>query len=306
MTLPVAPCRARYMGHVPCRVRTAASGPVRDSAPARAAGCAAASAPQPAQRRVQRPVVLGQARHPPGEPLDRRSTVARCRPAAHRLRPARPAAFRSRSDCSDNRCKTVINCRYGSSMWLPYSLDSFTASCPPTVQDGCSSESAGYNRGCIDRAEFGPEAAHVCMSRAIPGRRRAQAGRRTPFRVQSGRGFHWTLPDNRCSGRRRPSGTSSPMLSALPVQRPHGLPGSGVQVESAGRGFPAAHRRRRDLDQIRELGHRTSATLAQVGDHLARRYESCGLDGEVGWRRAPTGVSRGGRSIGERLLDRAG
>jgi len=89
-------------------------------------------------------------------------------------------------------------------------------------------------------------------------------------------------------GRHRPSGTSSLMLWALPVQRPQGLPGSRMQVQSAGRGFPAAHRRWRDLDQLRELGHRTSALLAQVGDHLARGYESGG-GGEIARRGAPAG-----------------
>ena len=103
-----------------------------------------------------------------------------------------------------------------------------------------------------------------------------------------------------------PSETSSLMLSALSVQRPQGFPGSGMQVQSAVGGFPAAHRRRRDLDQRPELGHRTSALLAQVGDHLARGYESGGLAGEVAPRPAPAGVGRAGRSIRERLLDLTG
>ena len=105
-------------------------------------------------------------------------------------------------------------------------------------------------------------------------------------------------------GRHRPSGTSSPMLSALPVQRPRGLPGSRMQVQSAGRGFPAAHRRWRDLDQLRELRHRRSALLAQVGDHLARGYKSGGGGGEIPRRGAPAGGGRRRRrSIRERLLD---
>ena len=82
----------------------------------------------------------------------------------------------------------------------------------------------------------------------------------------------------RCRARPR---TSSLPLSALQVQRPQGLPGSGVQVEMSGRGFPAAHRRRRDLDQIRELGDRAAALRAQVGDHLARGHESGRLVGRV-------------------------
>ena len=99
----------------------------------------------------------------------------------------------------------------------------------------------------------------------------------------------------RCGGAPR---TSSRMLSALQAQRPQGLPRSGVQVERSGRGFPAAHRRRRDLDQIRELGHRAAALLAQVADHLARGRESGRLVARplrVG--RRPAAARIGGRYV---------
>ena len=135
-------------------------------------------------------------------------------------------------------------------------------------------------------------------------RKRARPECRPTCRVGSFRTRHADASVGVAPGRHRPSGTSSLMLSALPVQRPRGLPGSRMQVQSAGRGFPAAHRRWRDLDQLRELGHRTSALLAQVGDHLARGYKSGGGGGEIPRRGAPAGGGRRRRrSIRERLLD---
>ena len=95
-----------------------------------------------------------------------------------------------------------------------------------------------------------------------------------------------------------PSETSSLMLSALSVQRPEGFPGSGMQVQSAGGGFPAAHRRRRDLDQRRELGHRhphcsrRSATISPVGTNpWASPARSLGV------RRRRASVGPGGRYV---------
>ena len=114
-----------------------------------------------AQRRGQGRVVLGQARHLRAQPLDlppqdldllQASACAAC-------------CVRSRSDCSDNRRKAVINCRCSASIELPHSLDGFAASRPPTP-GGRSSEPGGSTKN-VSPSVTRSSTRHVIVSNCV-------------------------------------------------------------------------------------------------------------------------------------------
>ena len=80
---------------------------------------------------------------------------------------------------------------------------------------------------------------------------------------------------------RRPS-TSIPGVRRLPVEGPQGVQRTGVQVEPAGRGFPAVHGRDRDAELFGEPRDGEAALPAQPGHPIAGGSDISGRGGGPG------------------------